>query len=127
MCNIQNFIILKNFDLKLLLKLLIYVNPYKLIFIGAIFTSICFGVFSTTRPLLIQYAFDNYIINYNIHGLLHIIIIIFIFLLLEAFFQFLFIYRSNYLAQKIIQNIRSEVFAKIMRFKVSYFDTIPTC
>ena len=97
-----------------------------MIFIGTIFTSICFGIFSAARPLLIQYAFDNYILNHNIKGLLHIIIIIFIFLLLEAFLQFLFIYRSNYLAQKIIQNIRSEVFAKIMRFKVSYFDTIPT-
>lgn len=126
MSNTQNIIILKKFDLTLLLKLLHYINPYKFMFIGTVLISICFGFFSTIRPVLIQYAFDHYIINNDVRGLLHIIVIIFVFLLLEAFFQFLFIYRSNYLAQKIIKNIRIKVFSRIMTFKVNYFDTIPT-
>ena len=95
-------------------------------FIGTIIVSILFGFLSTARPLLIQYAFDHYILTYDTDGLLHIILFIVLLLLLEAFFNFIFIYRSNFLAQKIIKIIRSEVFSKILSFKVKYFDSIPT-
>ena len=77
MLTIQNHIILNVFDFKLLFKILHYVKPYKLLFIGTIFISIFFGCMSTIRPLLIQYAFDNYILNLDIQGLLNIIIVIF--------------------------------------------------
>ena len=114
---------MKVFDFKLLFKLIHYTKPYKIVFFGAIFASIFFGLLSTTRPLLIQYAFDTYILNANTEKLLNIIIIIFIFLLFEALFQFVFIYQSNYLAQKIIKNLRTNLFDKIISFQVRYFDS----
>lgn len=117
---------MKLFDIKLLIKLLQYVKPYKLLFIGTILVSVLFGVISTIRPLLIQYAFDNYIIINDIKGLFNIIILILLLLFLEVFCQFVFIYQSNYLAQTIIKNIRVELFAKIMTFNVRYFDNVPT-
>ena len=92
-------------------------------FFWAILASVFFGLLSTIRPLLIQYAFDNYILNSNTEKLLNIIIIIFIFLLFEALFQFVFIYQSNYLAQKIIKNLRANLFDKIISFQVRYFDS----
>ena len=95
-------------------------------FYTTIFISICFGVLSTCRPLLIQYAFDNYIMENNLTGLTQIIFVLFILLLFEAYFQYIFIYRSNYLAQKIIQDLRVEVFGKIINFHVTYFDKTPT-
>ena len=92
-------------------------------FFWAILASVFFGLLSTIRPLLIQYAFDNYILNSNTEKLLNIIIIIFIFLFFEALFQFVFIYQSNYLAQKIIKNLRANLFDKIISFQVRYFDS----
>ena len=82
--------------------------------------SICFGFLSTLRPLLIQYVFDQYIIVQKDGGLLMIflkrifepfnvnfhsvILIILVLLLLEALFQFIFIFRSNYsICSKIVQ------------------------
>ena len=88
--------ILKRSDFKLLLPLLQYVRPYKFVFIGTIIVSILFCLLSSVRPVLIQYAFDNYIINYDADGLLYIMMCIFGLLLFEAFLQYLFIYRSNY-------------------------------
>ena len=117
---------MKTSDFRLLFPLLKYVRPYKLIFIGTIIVSIIFGFLSIARPLLIQYAFDNYILTYDAQGLLYIMISIFVFLLFEALFQYIFIYRSNYVAQKIINDIRSEVFQKIISFKLHYFDNTPT-
>ena len=93
-------------------------------FVSTIIVSILFGLLSIIRPLLIQYAFDHYIFNYDAAGLLSIILLILLLLLCEAFFQFIFIYRSNYVAQKIINNIRSEVFQKIISFKLQYFDNV---
>ena len=116
---------MKAFNFKLLFKLWPFVKPYRFVFWATIFVSICFGVLSTIRPLLIQYAFDNYIISTDLQGLLHIILIILICLFFEAFLQFIFVYRSNYLAQKIIQKLRSTVFLKILRFQVQYFDKTP--
>jgi len=114
------------FDFKLLFKLLQYIKPYRYIFYTTIFISISFGFLSTLRPLLIQFTFDNYILKYDKIGLLNIISIIFIFLFFEAFLQFVFVYRSNYLGQKIIKDIRLALFSKIMSLKVSFFDKTPT-
>ena len=104
-----------------------------MIFLWTLFVSTSFGVLSTVRPVLIQLGFDNYIVNSNhLHigefelNFTHIICVIFLFLCVEALFQFIFIYRSNYLAQKIIHNLRIEVFSKITRLPIQHFDTTPT-
>ena len=94
---------MKALDFKFLFKLWPYVKIYRFLFFATILVSICFGVLSTIRPLLIQYAFDNYIMNSDVQGLMNIMLIILFCLFFEAFLQFVFVYRSNYLAQKIIQ------------------------
>ena len=38
----------------------------------------------------------------------------------------IFIYQSNYLAQKIVDNLRNEIFERIISFKIKYFDNTPT-
>tara|TARA_Y100000589_G_scaffold331927_1_gene387985 strand:- start:32775 stop:34517 length:1743 start_codon:yes stop_codon:yes gene_type:complete len=113
---------LKTIDLKLLYRLLKFVRPYKNIFIITILTSIFFGVLSALRPILIQFAFDNYISNNDSLGLLIIMSILLFLLFIEAFLQYIFIYKSNFLSQKIIQNLRVHLFTKILSFRISYFD-----
>ncbi len=116
---------MKALDFKFLFKLWPYVKIYRFLFFATILVSICFGVLSTIRPLLIQYAFDNYIMNSDVQRLMNIMLIILFCLFFEAFLQFVFVYRSNYLAQKIIQKLRSKVFFTILRFQVRYFDKTP--
>ena len=60
----------KTFDLFLLNRVLTYVKPYFKIFYGTAFCAILIAFLSPTRPLLIQYAFDNYIITPNENKLL---------------------------------------------------------
>ena len=101
-------------------------------------TSILFSILSASRPVLIQIAFDKYInfgnstnnfidkiINYLPDTLLYFIAIIFIVLLFESICQFLFINKSNYLAQSIIRDIRNDIFSVILKFRISYFDKNP--
>ncbi len=117
---------MKSFDLKLLFKLIHYVKPYKTLFVFTIFVSVLFGIISTLRPILIQHAFDNYIVYNNSQGFLKIVVVIFLCILVEAFLQFIFIYRSNYIAQTIIKELRLQAFSKIIKLPVRYFDTSPT-
>ncbi len=53
-------------------------------------------------------------------------LIVLAFLLLESLIQFFFIYKSNHIAQLVIKDIRYNLFQKILKFKVSYFDNTPT-
>ncbi len=96
------------------------------IFILAVIASVLLGIFSTSRPLLIQHAFDNYILFDNSSGFLNIIILIFVCILFESGLQFYFIFQSNFLAQTIIKKIRVRIFSKLINFPVSFFDKSPT-
>jgi len=64
--------------------------------------------------------------DYCPDSLLHFIIIIFFVLLLESICQFLFIQKSNYLAQLVIKDIRADLFRQILSFRIRYFDKHPT-
>ncbi len=101
-------------------------QPYRVVFVFTIFVSVIFGLISTLRPILIQHAFDNYIVYNNSKGFLNIILIIFVCILIESILQFIFIYQSNYLAQTIIKEIRLTVFSKIINLPVMYFDNSST-
>ena len=117
---------MKIFDFKLLKELISYLKDHLKIFILAVIASVLLGIFSTSRPLLIQHAFDNYILFDNSSGFLNIIILIFICILLESGLQFYFIFQSNFLAQTIIKKIRVRIFSKLINFPVSFFDKSPT-
>ena len=127
------------FDFKSFRKTIRYANKHFNIFLFTIITSILFSILSASRPVLIQIAFDKYInfgnstnnfidkiINYFPDTLLYFIAIIFIVLLFESICQFLFINKSNYLAQSIIRDIRNDIFSVILKFRISYFDKNPT-
>ena len=117
---------MKIFDFKLLKELISYLKDHLKIFILAVIASVLLGIFSTSRPLLIQHAFDNYILFDNSSGFLNIIILIFVCILFESVLQFYFIFQSNFLAQTIIKKIRVRIFSKLINFPVSFFDKSPT-
>lgn len=115
----------KAFDLKLFRRILTYVGPYKRIFWGAFITTLLLGGLSTARPILIQRAIDDYILSGDKVGLLTITSIILGILIVETLFQFLFTYAANYLGQSIIRDIRMQLYDRITRFKLGFFDKTP--
>jgi len=140
MLNIQKIVFVNRFfDFSSFKKTLKYANVYLGIFLITIIISIIFSVLSASRPALIQIAFDKYInsgnpankmlqsiMYYCPDSLFDFIAIIFFFLFLESMCQFLFIQKSNYLAQLVIRDIRSDLFNKILNFRIQYFDKNPT-
>jgi subfamily B ATP-binding cassette protein MsbA len=115
----------KIFDVSLFKRLLRYAKKYRIAFFVATTSVILLAVFAAIRPVLLGYIIDNFVVKKIPKALLKFMLIMLVFLILEAFFQFVFIFFANYLGQNIIKDIRLQLFEKIIRFKMNYFDTTP--
>ncbi|HBH05412.1 MAG TPA: antibiotic ABC transporter ATP-binding protein [Flavobacteriales bacterium] len=115
----------KAFDLSLFKRVMRYVGPYRTVFILTSVLTIVLAVLSPIRPLLIQYAVDNFIVIPDPSNLFRITILMIILLILEAIFQFLQAYLANWIGQSVIRDIRVQVFQKITGFRLRFIDQTP--
>ena len=109
-------------DIKLFTKLLVFVKPYNITFYGVLTSAILISLLSTLTPYLLKIVVDDYLLLKNYEGMQTIIMIMMIVLFLEVIFMYLFTYYANWLGQKVIKNLRVDVFQKILKFKMSLFD-----
>ena len=115
----------KTFDAPLLKRVLKYVKPYLKIFYGTAIFAILIAFLSPARPLLIQYAFDNFILTPNEDKLILITLLLVGLLFAESILQYFYTYWSNFLGQSVIRDLRLQVYKKIINFKQQYFDKNP--
>ena len=112
----------KIFDIKLFSKLLVFVKPYNNTFYGVMFTAILISLFSTLTPYLLKVVVDDYILVKNYEGMQSVILLMMLILLFEVIFMYLFTFYANWLGQRVIKDLRVNVFEKIVKFKMSFFD-----
>ena len=112
----------KIFDGKLFSKLMVYVKPFRLTYYFVLTAAIFLSFFSTLTPYLLKITVDDYIRPKDYEGLQLFIGLMFGTLFLEVLFQFLFVFYANWLGQRVIKNLRTDLFQKIIFFKMSYFD-----
>jgi subfamily B ATP-binding cassette protein MsbA len=109
-------------DIKLFKRLLDYVLIYRTVFIFVAISAILISVFSTLTPYLIKVAVDDYLALGKYQDFIYLIIFMLFNLLLTVLFMFLFSYYANLLGQKVIYDIRVQLFKHILDFRMSYFD-----
>lgn len=109
-------------DIKLFKRLLDYVLIYRTVFIFVAISAVLISVFSTLTPYLIKVAVDDYLALGNYQDFIYLIIFMLFNLLLTVLFMFLFSYYANLLGQKVIYDIRVQLFKHILDFRMSYFD-----
>ncbi len=112
----------KIFDIRLFSKLLVFVKPYNNTFYGVMFTAILISLFSTLTPYLLKVVVDDYILVKNYEGMQSVILLMMLVLLFEVIFMYLFTFYANWLGQRVIKDLRVNVFEKIVKFKMSFFD-----
>ena len=112
----------KIFDLNLFSKLMAFVKPFKGTYYFVLAAAILLSIFSTLTPYLLKITVDDYIRPKNYEGMLLFVGFMLGALLLEVIFQFLFVFYANWLGQKVIRDLRVQLFNKIIFFKMSYFD-----
>lgn len=115
----------KGIDFTLLKKLNGFVKPHRRLFRSALFSVILIALVSPTRPYLIQYTFDKYILEPNMGMLQLMLALMIVLLVVETLIQFGVTYLSNRLGQLVILDIREQLFNKISSFKLKYYDNTP--
>ncbi|MEH6536321.1 MAG: ABC transporter ATP-binding protein [Psychroserpens sp.] len=112
----------KAFDLDLFKRLLQYIRPYRLVFIGSLFCVIGLAVFGVLRPLVLQEAIDEHVKTQDYNGFLFYIIAMLVLLLLEVVCQLLFIYYASWLGQSVVKDIRVKLYNHVLKFRMKYYD-----
>lgn len=115
----------KAFDIPLFKRIMTYVNPYKKVFYFTAILSVVLAVVALVRPVLIQQTIDENIKAFDAEGLLFMTIILIGFLLLESVLEYLFGYLGNLLGQKVIRDLRNQVFKHVLDFRLKHFDNTP--
>jgi len=109
-------------DLSLFKRLLRYVKPYRFTFLFVLIAAILLSVFSTLNPYLLKITVDDYITLKDYDGMLVFIGIMAAVLFLEVFFQFSFIYYANWLGQRVVYDLRKDLFRRMIGFRKTFFD-----
>lgn len=115
----------KAFDIPLFKRIMTYVNPYKRMFYFTAILSVILAVVALVRPILIQQTIDENIKTFDANGLLIMTMILIGFLLLESILEYLFGYLGNLLGQKVIRDLRNQVFQHVLNFRLKHFDNTP--
>ncbi len=110
------------FDFKLFKRLIAFTKPYRGVFYFVAFAAIVMSGLAVLRPYLLELAIDNSMVPKDGEGFMKYIILMIVVLLLEVFFQFAFIFYTNWLGQSVIRDMRQKLFRLMMSFKMQYFD-----
>lgn len=115
----------KTYDFKVARRLFSYLKPYKGTVLIALLLTLLTNTLISLQPRFTQWAVDDYIVPKNTEG-----IFLFAFLFFLVFlFRFLFSYIQevllNTVGQRVMYDLRKEIFAKLQRQDVSYYDKNP--
>ncbi|HEY0321443.1 MAG TPA: ABC transporter ATP-binding protein [Pyrinomonadaceae bacterium] len=115
----------KTYDFRVARRLLRYLKPYIGSLIPALVLTLVLNLLGILQPKFTQYAIDWYIIPRNTNGL-HLFALVF---LLVRFFHFIFSYFQevllNSVGQRVMYDLRSELYRKLQEQEVSYYDRNP--
>ncbi|MHB1688370.1 MAG: ABC transporter ATP-binding protein [Ignavibacteriaceae bacterium] len=115
----------KAYDAKLMRRLLGYIKPYKKYVIFAIMLNVVVAALGPLRPFLTKIAIDNYIAHSDYHGLFIISLMLFCSLIFQAVIQYFLTYYTQYLGQKTIFDLRSQIFTHTQKLALRFFDKTP--
>ena len=115
----------KAYDNELMMRLLAFLKPYKAHVALTVFTLLLSSFAQLAGPYLTKIGIDDYIAKDNYEGLQFICIIFFLVLFFEFILRFGQEYMVNWIGQKAMYDMRSEVFGHIQKLPVSYFDKNP--
>jgi len=126
----------KSFDWQIMGRLMAYLKPYRLQLGVAIGLLLAYSGITPAFPTLLAMAVDRYIIadrapftgltmDQRLHGLTVIALIYLGLRLVNFGLRYGYTYLVDWLGQHIIYDIRGEIFAKIQRLHMGFFDRTP--
>lgn len=125
----------KAFDLKLTLRILTYLRPYVPLVVTALTVALLLAVLSPLPTLVQKHAIDTYLTPFvrnpglNAETLYHGLTLAALGYMGLKGLEFVLNYASTlaigYLGQNVLRDIRADVFSKLQRLHLAFFDQNP--
>jgi len=115
----------KAYDRRLMGRLIRYLLPYKLLVVISLVTILVVSALQLAEPYLTKIAIDRYIIPKDSSGLLRIALLFLGVLTLGFLLRYLQIHVMQLTAQKVMYDMRTEIFGHLQQMSVSFFDRNP--
>ena len=115
----------KAYDARLMRRLLAYIRPYRGSAYLAILCLLAGSCFSVVQPYLTKIAIDRYIRNNDAAGLSHVALLYILTLVFAFALSFSETMLINLMGQKIMRDLRMEIFRHLQRMDVAFFDKNP--
>ena len=109
-------------DFKIVLKLFRYVKPYRHIFIFTIFMLILIAALEAAGPFILKIAIDNYLAPKNYEGFTGMVILFAAVIFIQFVVRFFQQYFTDYMGEKIMFDLRMDIFTHIHKMEMSFFD-----
>lgn len=113
------------FDFQILNRLLKIAKPYRKVLVLAAVLAVLLAPTASLRPYLINIMVDNYIVEFDLPGLLRMTGLISVLLILEVILQYGFIYSTGWIGQSVVRDLRKSVFNHIVGLRLRFFDQTP--
>ncbi|MEE2839660.1 MAG: ABC transporter ATP-binding protein, partial [Acidobacteriota bacterium] len=115
----------KAYDGRLARRLLTYLYPYRRVVGASILLLVMVSGLRLIGPYLTLVAIDRYVTTGEAKGLTSIALIYLLVLVVQFGLSFVQMYLMNWTGQKIMFDLRMEIFSHVQRLHMKYFDQNP--
>jgi ATP-binding cassette subfamily B protein len=121
----EDEIVGKAYDRKLLLRFAAYLRPYLWLVVAVLCILPLTTAAKLAQPWLIKLAIDNHIVTGELAGLPMVAGGFLLLILADSLLSFLEVWLLQYLGQRVMQDIRVELFSHVQKLSTSFFDRTP--
>ena len=115
----------KVYDGRLMRRLLAYLAPYKLVVAVSLVLVLLVSALKLIGPILTKIAIDEYIASGDFEGLNLIALVYVLALVVQFVISYFQIYIMNMAGQRVMADMRREIFSHLQRLHPSFFDKNP--
>ena len=115
----------KVYDGRLMRRLLAYLAPYKLVVAVSLVLVLLVSALKLIGPILTKVAIDDYIAAGDLGGLNLVALVYVIALMAQFVISYFQIYIMNMAGQRVMADMRREIFSHLQRLQPAYFDKNP--
>ncbi len=116
----------KAYDGRLLKRFFAYVSPYRMSIVLVLLILPLVAACRLAQPWIIKLAIDGHITTGRLAGLETIALAFLGILLIESLLSFLEVFLLQSVGQRVMADMRAELFRHVMNLPVSWFDRTPT-
>jgi ATP-binding cassette subfamily B multidrug efflux pump len=115
----------KTYDLRIARRLLRYLGPYWKLATAALVLTLVTNILISTQPYFTKMAVDDFITPKSVNGLWLFAFAFFCVFLFRFIFSYIQEVLLNHVGQRVMFDLRTELFTKLQNQEVAYYDQYP--